>query len=65
VQLFLGFFQIASVSHSKGNTKILDPTVLKPIGESLRRIFEGGRFIVSHDTNDSLSLKFYVKLSTP
>jgi hypothetical protein len=56
-------FQIASMSHSRDDTEILDATVLKPIGESLRRMSEGGHFIVSHDTNDSLSLNFYVNVS--
>jgi hypothetical protein len=51
-------FQIASMSHSKDDTKILDTTILKPIGESLRMISKGGHFIVSHDTNDSPSLNF-------
>jgi len=35
-------FQIASVSHSKDDTKILHSTVLQPIGESLRIISLGG-----------------------
>jgi hypothetical protein len=47
-------FHIASVSHSKDDTKILESTVLNPIGESLRRISHGGHFIVYSDTNDSL-----------
>jgi hypothetical protein len=45
-------FQIASVSHSKDDTKILHSTVLHPIGESLRRISLGGHFIVYDDSND-------------
>ncbi len=38
--------QIASVSYSKDKTAILRETVLDPIGEGLRQISEGGRFIV-------------------
>jgi hypothetical protein len=48
-------FQIASVSHSKDDTEILESTVLKPIGESLRRITEGGNFIVFNDISNSLT----------
>jgi hypothetical protein len=47
-------FQIASVSHSKDDTEILESTVLKPIGESLRRIMEGGNFIIYNDVSNSL-----------
>mgnify|MGYP000874231806 CR=1 FL=1 len=39
-------FQIASVSHSKDDTDILVATVLKPIGESLRIMSDGARFII-------------------
>jgi hypothetical protein len=42
-------FQIASVSHSKDELSILCATVLDPIGESLRLVVEGGRFVVSND----------------
>jgi len=38
--------QIASVSYSKDKTEILRETVLDPIGEGLRQISLGGRFIV-------------------
>ncbi len=48
-------FQISSVSHSKDDTEILESTVLKPIGESLRRIMEGGNFIVYNDISNSLT----------
>jgi hypothetical protein len=48
-------FQISSVSHSKDDTEILESTVLKPIGESLRRITEGGNFIVYNDISNSLT----------
>jgi hypothetical protein len=56
-------FQIARVSHSKDDTKILESTVLNPIGESLRRISHGGHFIVYSDTNDSLGLTFNLNVS--
>jgi hypothetical protein len=56
-------FQIASVSHSKDDTKILFSTVLHPIGESLRRISLGGQFIVYDDSNDSLGLTFNLNVS--
>jgi hypothetical protein len=56
-------FQIASVSHSKDDTKILESTVLNPIGESMRRISHGGHFIVYSDTNDSLGLMFNLNVS--
>jgi len=56
-------FQIASVSHSKDDTKILFSTVLHPIGESLRRISLGGQFIVYDDSNDSLGLMFNLNVS--
>jgi hypothetical protein len=39
--------QIASVSFSKDETKILKDTVLKPVGEGLQLIAEGGYFIVT------------------
>jgi hypothetical protein len=55
-------FQIASVSHSKDDTDILVATVLKPIGESLRIISDGARFIIieaNTPSSDSLlSLTF-------
>jgi hypothetical protein len=38
--------QIASVSYTKDKTEILRETVLDPIGEGLRQISLGGRFIV-------------------
>jgi hypothetical protein len=56
-------FQIASVSHSKDDTKILESTVLKPIGESLRTISQGGCFIVQSDADDSLRLSFNLNVS--
>ena len=57
-------FQIASVSHSKDNTEIIQKSVLDPIGESLRRVSEGGRFIIHHDTSDdSLTLSFNLNVS--
>ncbi len=59
----LKLFQIASVSHSKDDTKILFSTVLHPIGESLRRISLGGQFIVYDDSNDSLGLTFNLNVS--
>jgi hypothetical protein len=51
------------VSHSKDDTKILESTVLNPIGESLRRISHGGHFIVYSDTNDSLGLMSNLNVS--
>jgi hypothetical protein len=59
----LKLFQIASVSHSKDDTKILHSSVLHPIGESLRRISLGGQFIVYDDSNDSLGLTFNLNVS--
>jgi hypothetical protein len=56
-------FQITSVSHSKDDTKILESTVLNPIGESMRRISHGGHFIEYSDTNDSLGLTFNLNVS--
>jgi hypothetical protein len=43
---FSRLFQIASIEHSKDDIEILQNTVLKPIGEELRLIKDGGRFIV-------------------
>ena len=57
-------FQITSVSHSKDDTKILDSTALKPNGERLRRISQGGHFILHHDINDSLSVSFYLNINS-
>jgi hypothetical protein len=48
-------YQIASVSHPKDDSQLLNETVLKPIGESLKLIVDGGCFIVQHD-NDSGNL---------
>jgi hypothetical protein len=59
----LKLFQIASVSHSKDDTKILHSSVLHPIRESLRRISLGGQFIVYDDSNDSLGLTFNLNVS--
>ncbi len=56
-------FQIASVSHSKDATAILQSTVLHPVGESLRKICLGGQFIVYADSNDSLGLTFNLNVS--
>jgi hypothetical protein len=56
-------FQIASVSHSKDDTQILRRTVLQPIGESLRRISLGGKFIVYKDSSDSPILIFNLNVS--
>jgi hypothetical protein len=57
-------FQIASVSHSKDETDILQKTVLDPIGESLRRISQGGHFIIHHNTHDDcLKLTFNLNVS--
>ncbi len=50
-------FQIASVSHSKDDTDILVATVLKPVGESLRIITDGGHFVLV-ESSHSLSLIF-------
>ena len=50
-------FQIASVSHSKDDTDILVATVLKPVGESLRIITDGGHFVLV-ESSHSLSLTF-------
>lgn len=46
--------QVASVSFSKDETKILKETVLNPIGRGLQRIMEEARFIVT----DKLTLSF-------
>jgi hypothetical protein len=51
-------FQIASVKYSKDVTSILKSTVLDPIGESLRVMVEGGRFIVTKDENNKLTVTF-------
>lgn len=40
-------FQIASVEYSKDSTSVLKSTVLDPIGESLKVMVEGGRFIIT------------------
>jgi hypothetical protein len=40
-------FRIASVEYSKDSTSVLKSTVLDPIGESLKVMVEGGRFIVT------------------
>jgi len=45
--------QIASVSFSKDNTKILKEIVLDPIREGLQLFFYGGKFIVL-DNDDNL-----------
>jgi hypothetical protein len=55
-------FQVASVPHSKDETNILQTTVLNPIGKSLKRICQGGRFIVCDDANDLLSLSFTINV---
>ena len=39
-------YQIASVEHSKDDTNILKETVLDPIGEGLREIVSGKRFVL-------------------
>jgi hypothetical protein len=39
-------FQIASVEYSKDDIVILNSTVLKPVGEGLKEVKDGGRFIV-------------------
>jgi hypothetical protein len=51
-------FQIASVEHSKDVTSILKSTVLDPIGESLRVMVEGGRFIVTKGEDNKLTVAF-------
>jgi hypothetical protein len=39
-------YQIASVSHPKDDSQMLNETVLKPIGDSLKIIVDGGFFTV-------------------
>jgi len=56
-------FQVANVSHSKDETRILKTTVLDPIGDSLRNICEGGQFIVHSDAKNALSLSFAINVS--
>jgi hypothetical protein len=51
-------YQIASVSHPQDNSQLLKDTVLEPIGESLKLIVDGGRFIVKKD-NTSNTLECY------
>jgi hypothetical protein len=56
--------QIASVSHSANDSRILTKTVLTPIGASLKRIIEGGRFFVQRDkAEDKLVDHFNVMVS--
>jgi len=50
-------FQIASIEYSKDDIVILNSTVLKPVGEGLKEVKDGGRFIVIAG-QDSLSLAF-------
>ena len=49
---------------SKDDTEILAATVLNPIGESLRQITVGGRFIVHDDDSDSLTVRFNLNVSS-
>ena len=57
-------YQIASVSHSADDSKILKDTVLTPIGSSLRDIAEGGRFIVQRDdTTNRLVARFKITVN--
>ena len=46
-------YQIASVSHPKDNSQLLNETVLQPIGESLQAINDGGSYIVQHDKDSN------------
>jgi hypothetical protein len=50
-------FQIASVEYSKDDIVILNSTVLKPFGEGLKEVKDGGRFIVIAG-QDTLSFAF-------
>jgi hypothetical protein len=51
-------YQIASVEYSKDSTPVLKSTVLDPIGESLKVMVEGGRFIVTVGEEDRLTVQF-------
>jgi hypothetical protein len=56
--LLFRLFQIACVEYSKDSTLVLKSTVLDPIGESLNRMVEGGRFIVTKGEEDGLMVQF-------
>jgi hypothetical protein len=57
-------YQIASVSHPKDESQLLNDTVLKPIGESLKLIVDGGCFIVQHDnTSGNLVANFNITVT--
>ena len=51
-------YQIASVSHPKDNSQLLNETVLQPIGESLKLIVDGSRFIVQRDNDTNMLVSF-------
>ncbi len=51
-------YQIASVSHSTNDAKILKYTVLVPIGSSLVFIVEGRHFIMKRDLATNLLVNY-------
>jgi hypothetical protein len=57
-------YQIASVSHSANDSKILTKTAFTPIGASLKNIIEGSHFFVQRDkVEDKLVGHFNVMVS--
>jgi hypothetical protein len=57
-------YQIASVSHPKDDSQMLNDTVLKPIGDSLKIIVDGGFFIVQRDNASNLLAVNYTLMVT-
>jgi len=56
-------YEVANVLHSKDDIDVLHKTVLEKIIEGLRKIYDGGRFIVTMNEDRQLNLSFSHSMS--